>query len=150
VAQQFGGGKVSAKIELNCTRKVNFKDIRALLKERSDAGTTPTLTFVPTFDNRTKFANYMEKALMGNFTKNPAVVDTTIVGGRSFVLPYDLINDPPLDQANSTTLGHCLCPAVNTIQGRFHAGPHVQAFCFCIGVTSPMSLRNGGKMHINL
>ncbi|KAF2684071.1 para-nitrobenzyl esterase [Lentithecium fluviatile CBS 122367] len=133
VATHFGCGNLSAKAELDCLRNVSSEDIIALIKERSDAGTTPALMFVATVDNRTLFANYTERALVGNFSKKPAIVGTNADEATSFTLPYDRANGPDIKAAHLTTLGLFLCPAVKTTQDRYAGDPSTATYRYLYG-----------------
>ena len=70
VASHFGcGSNLAPKAELDCMRNVSSADIELFLKSYQDNGTLPLISFAPVVDNKTKFANFTERALAGNFTK---------------------------------------------------------------------------------
>lgn len=121
VASHFGCSNLSVQAELDCFRNVSTTEIEAFLKQRSDAGTTPAVSFNPIVDNRTKFANYTERALAGNFTKKPAISGTAANEGAPF-LPYNRTYGPNMTLTNYTTLSLFLCPTVKTTQNRWAAG----------------------------
>ena len=120
VANHFGCGN-STDSEIDCMRNVSSADIISFLKSYGDAGTSPSLSFNPIVDNRTKFPNYTARALAGNFTKKPAIAGTATMEGQPF-LPYNRTYGPNVTAANSVTLGTFLCPAVKTTQNRFAVG----------------------------
>ena len=132
IATHFGCGNLTAESELDCMRQVNHEDISAFLKAQIDGGITfPLYGF--TVENRTIFGNYTERALVGNFTKLPAIIGTNADEGKSFTLPYDRENGPDIASANLTTLGLFLCPAVKTTQDRYAADPTVPTYRYLYG-----------------
>lgn len=118
VATSLGCGNLNATAEVDCLRKVPYKEIISFLKARSDNGTTPALTFNPIVDNRTKFSNYTARALAGNYTRKPAIIGTTVDEGGVF-LPYNRTYGPDPAVADSITLNSFLCPVVQTTRDRF-------------------------------
>ena len=68
VAGQFGCGNLTSTAELTCMRNISSVAIESFLKSYGDNGTTPSLSFNPVNDERTKFANYTARALAKNFT----------------------------------------------------------------------------------
>jgi len=91
VAGQFGCGNVSAEAELECFRNVSTTDSESFLKSYSDNGTQRGISFQPVVDNRTKFANFTERALAKNFTMvvspfrfdhSPECLETLMVSSR--------------------------------------------------------------------
>jgi acetylcholinesterase len=104
--------------EIDCLRNISSADILSFLKGRSDAGTTPGLSFNPLVDNRTKFANFTARALAGNYTKKPAIIGTNINEGGVF-LPYNQTYGPDITTANAFTLAVFLCPIVKTTSNRY-------------------------------
>lgn len=130
VANEFGCGNLSAQAELDCLRKVSSEDIIAFLKERDNSNTMPALGFYPIIDNRTKFANYTERALAGNFAKKPALMGTTVREGVPYDLPYNRENGPNMTMANYYTLFLFLCPTVKTIQNRYTAGASTHQYLY--------------------
>jgi len=69
VAGKFGCGGLDLSAELACMRNVSSIEIENFLKAYGDNGTSPAVSFNPVMDGRTKFANFTERALAGNFTK---------------------------------------------------------------------------------
>lgn len=70
IASHFGcGPNLAPKAELDCMRNVSSVDLELFLNSYQDTLAYPPITFEPVVDNRTKFANYTERALAGNFTR---------------------------------------------------------------------------------
>jgi acetylcholinesterase len=69
VATNVGCGNTDADDELACMRTVNSTVLEAFLKGYSDNGTSPSIGFEPVVDNRTRFDNYTELALAGNYSR---------------------------------------------------------------------------------
>ena len=120
VASSLGCGNLNGTAEVDCLRRVPYPEIISFLKTRSDNGTTPSLTFNPIIDNRTKFANYTARAQAGNFTLKPALVGTTVDEGNVF-LPYNRTYGPDMATADFITLSSFLCPTVQTTHDRYAA-----------------------------
>jgi acetylcholinesterase len=121
VASHFGCGNLTSQAELDCFRNVSSTDIITYLKTRDDDGTTPGLSFNPIVDGRTKFANFTERALAGNFTKKPAIMGTTNNEGAGFV-PYSRTNPPSQSAMDAFTLSYFQCTTVKATQDRYAAG----------------------------
>lgn len=86
VAEQLGCANLTATEELSCMKNVSFMEIEEFLKSYQDGGDMPTIRFTPQADNETRFANYTERTLAGNFSK--------VVGTRSFEIhtqPFPLV-----------------------------------------------------------
>ncbi|KAH8665915.1 Alpha/Beta hydrolase protein [Tricladium varicosporioides] len=116
VASQFGCGNQTASRELDCMRNVSSANIELFLKSYSDNGTQPSISFNPVVDNRTKFTNYTARALAKNFTLVPAIIGTNTNEGVSLVDWNP--NGANQTNADLTTLGAFLCPAVQTTTNR--------------------------------
>jgi len=69
VAENLGCGNLSSSDELMCMKNVSSEEIEAFLKEYQDSSETPSIRFTPVTDNLTRFANYTERTLAGNFSK---------------------------------------------------------------------------------
>jgi acetylcholinesterase len=120
VASQLGCANLSAEAELGCMKNVSAYDIENFLQYWGDGSKSPSLSFNPTIDNRTKFDNYTARALAGNYTKVPAIIGTNANEGVS------LISYNPagvnMSFANTTTLGLFLCAADQTTTNRYNSG----------------------------
>jgi carboxylesterase type B len=68
-AQQFGCGNLTdAKAELACMRTISADKLEAFVAGYQDSYATPSITFSPVIDNKVVFANYSEKAALGEFS----------------------------------------------------------------------------------
>lgn len=116
IANHFNCANTNSQAELSCMRKIPHQAITNFTTSLSN------VTFVPIVDNRTKFANYTERAISGNFSKLPAIAGTNVDEGTAFVLPYDAENGPPREAADAITLSLFFCPTVVTTRNRYRAG----------------------------
>ncbi|KAI9690423.1 MAG: hypothetical protein M1822_009386 [Bathelium mastoideum] len=110
----------SDQAQLSCLKKVPQANIEAFLKAYGDSGTAPGLSFNQVVDNRTRFANYTARALVGNFTKKPAIIGTNADEGRSLTTFNP--NGVNITAANIVTLNEFLCPADQTTTNRYAVG----------------------------
>lgn len=130
VADAFGCPSVSkgatAADELACMRTIPFQDIENFLKNYSDAGTQPNLSFNPVPDNKTVFPDYAERYALGpgvGVSSIPSIYGTNRDEGNSLIpYPNPPTNPPDQSAAEQVTLSTFLCPAVDSAQLRKQAG----------------------------
>lgn len=120
VAQHFGCNDTRASAEIDCLRGVDSVSIERFLKQQADSGATPSLSFVPVYDNRTFFSDVTARALAGKFTRKPAIIGTTKDEGTAFPA-YNKTYGPPRSEADAATAAYFLCPAAQTTQNRYLA-----------------------------
>ncbi|KAF8859427.1 alpha/beta-hydrolase [Acephala macrosclerotiorum] len=120
VAGKLGCGNLTASDELACMKNVSQSDIEAFLKSYQDAGTAPSITFIPIIDNITRFENYTTQALAGNFSIVPAIHGTNNNEGSS--LTAWINNGTTYNQtaANANTVQRT-CWAQQTTHNRYAA-----------------------------
>ncbi|EOA86135.1 uncharacterized protein SETTUDRAFT_39633 [Exserohilum turcica Et28A] len=120
VAKHFGCNTTTGESEIECLRGVSSVDIEKFLKQYSDSGKAPSLSFVQVVDNRTFFSNPTERTLAGNFSRKPAIIGTTDNEGSAFV-PFSTTQAPNRTAADRFTADLFLCPAVQTTSSRYKA-----------------------------
>ncbi|GKT51110.1 lipase 1 [Colletotrichum spaethianum] len=134
VAQQLGCGNLTdAKAELACMRKIPAEDLEHFVATYKDSEVTPTIGFSPQIDNKIVFANYTEKAALGEMAdlvsyfrdrtfpstnyvadhSKPAIVGFNAAEGL-FLAPYDAENGPDPAVADSLSYTYFWCPATKT------------------------------------
>lgn len=121
IAQHFGCFNLTSIAEVDCLRKANSSAIISFLAGYTNAGTSPTLAFVPIVDDHTLFLNHTTRALAGNFSHRPALIGNTADEGNSFVLPYNATYGPARVDADATTVGLFMCPTIQTSHDRYAA-----------------------------
>lgn len=77
VASHVGCGGLSPTAELACMRKVDALAIENFLQEYQDSLTLPLITFTPTVDGRTFFADYNARAEAGKIAKLVSVAHSS-------------------------------------------------------------------------
>jgi carboxylesterase type B len=89
-------------------RKVPISKIENFVGTYHDAGTTPSIRFVPIPDNVTIFANYTDRYRQGKVARAPAIISNAANEGTAFV-PYNVngINQTAAAQA-TLTIFQCL------------------------------------------
>lgn len=68
-AQQLGcDNQTDATAELACMRTISAETLEDFVAEYQDSYATPSISFSPVIDNKIVFANYTEKAALGEFS----------------------------------------------------------------------------------
>jgi len=60
-------------------KKVPSANITAFLKSYQDSGVSPSISFNPIVDNVSRFANYTERTLAGNFSGVVSMLKASIL-----------------------------------------------------------------------
>ncbi|KAK7918218.1 hypothetical protein PG985_010092 [Apiospora marii] len=128
VASNVGCGGLSPAAELACMRKVDALTIENFLQQYQDSLTQPAITFTPTVDGRTFFADYNARAQAGNIAKLPTLIGTNAQEGVPFV-PFS-INGVNTTLADATTFGFFFCPAYKSAADRLADGVPVYRYLY--------------------
>ncbi|EME40266.1 hypothetical protein DOTSEDRAFT_179278 [Dothistroma septosporum NZE10] len=122
VATQLGytGSATDSRSILSYMRSLPAYRIETFVANYSDSGASPSLNFRPIPDNRSVFANYTERALVGHLAHIPAIIGTNAQDGVPFA-PYSL-KGPSTSFVDTLTLLGFICPATKEIQLRQEAG----------------------------
>ncbi|KAK2049374.1 carboxylesterase [Colletotrichum somersetense] len=122
VAQQLGCGNLTdARAELACMRKIPAEKLERFVADYKDSQVTPTIGFSPQIDNKIIFANYTEKAALGEMSDLPAIIGFNAAEGV-FLAPYDAVNGPDPAVSESLSYTYFWCPATKTTNERLAAG----------------------------
>ncbi|KAK1624293.1 Alpha/Beta hydrolase protein [Colletotrichum phormii] len=122
VAQQLGcGNSTTAEAELVCMRKIPAEKLENFVATYKDSEVTPTIGFSPQVDNKIVFANYTEKAALGELSDLPAIIGFNAAEGL-FLAPYDAENGPDPAVADALSYQFFWCPATKTTNERLAAG----------------------------
>ncbi|KAK1671577.1 carboxylesterase [Colletotrichum godetiae] len=121
VAQQLGcGNSTTAEAELACMRKIPAEKLENFVATYKDSEVTPTIGFSPQVDNKIVFANYTEKAALGELSDLPAIIGFNAAEGL-FLAPYDAENGPDPAVADALSYQFFWCPATKTTNERLAA-----------------------------
>ncbi|CAN8096936.1 unnamed protein product [Discula destructiva] len=113
VAANLGCGNVSdAAAELACMRAVPAAELEAFVAAYEDAGTTPSLTFIPRVDEVVVFDNYTARAANGRMADIPAIIGNTANEGM-FLTTYNA-TDPDFAAALEYSYTYFWCPSTLT------------------------------------
>ncbi|KAF4780658.1 chlorogenic acid esterase precursor [Colletotrichum scovillei] len=122
VAQQLGcGNSTTPEAELACMRKIPAEKLENFVATYKDSEVTPTIGFSPQIDNKIVFANYTEKAALGELSDLPAIIGFNAAEGL-FLAPYDAENGPDPAVADALSYQFFWCPATKTTNERLAAG----------------------------
>ncbi|KAK1981780.1 carboxylesterase [Colletotrichum cereale] len=122
VAQQLGCGNLAdAQAELACMRKIPAEKLERFVADYKDSEVTPSIGFSPQVDNKIVFANYTEKAALGEMSDLPAIIGFNAAEGL-FLAPYDAENGPDPAVADSLSYEFFWCPTTKTTNERLAAG----------------------------
>ncbi|KAK2027048.1 carboxylesterase [Colletotrichum zoysiae] len=122
VAQQLGCGNLTdARAELACMRKIPAEKLERFVADYKDSQVTPTIGFSPQIDNKIIFANYTEKAALGEMSDLPAIIGFNAAEGV-FLAPYDAVNGPDPAVSESLSYTYFWCPTTKTTNERLAAG----------------------------
>jgi acetylcholinesterase len=91
----------------------------------TDFPTGASISFGPVFDNKIRHQNNTDQALLGAFTKLPAIIGTNQSQGVASVALGNayLYNTMNQTVADLHTKAFFLCPAAATMKNRFTQGP---------------------------
>lgn len=122
VATQLGytGSANDSAAVLSYMRSLPADEIENFVANHSNSGSSPGLSFGPTPDEKSVFANYTERALAGHQAKIPAIIGTNAQDGVTLA-PYNP-NGTNLTIADAAYLRTFLCPATQTIHLRQETG----------------------------
>lgn len=113
VAEHFGCSNKDNHKLLSCMRKISSVEIENYIGHYADSGTTPTLTFGPTADEKVVWANYTKQYEKGAYANLPMIYSTCQTEGEAFAPypkhPYTMA--PNQTEALEITLSAFLCPA---------------------------------------
>ncbi|ORX94929.1 Alpha/Beta hydrolase protein [Clohesyomyces aquaticus] len=116
VAAHFGCSKSSGVSELDCMRRVPFKDIENFIGQYGDNGTVPTLSWIPMADERIVFSDYAARAREGKVARRPTIMSNTANEG-SWLVPYPADNPAagfPQSIILQASLVGFVCPTFNS------------------------------------
>ncbi|KAK2778920.1 chlorogenic acid esterase precursor [Colletotrichum kahawae] len=129
VAQQLGcGNQTTAEAELACMRKIPAEKLENFVATYKDSGVTPSIGFSPVIDNKIVFANYTEKAALGEFSDLPAIIGFNHDEGL-FLAPYN-VSGPDPAVADQLSYQYFWCPATKTTNERLAAGRTTYRFFY--------------------
>jgi len=123
IASQFGCGNLASDpaAELACVRKVDGKKIESFIRDRTNAGTVPSLSFTPVPDNKTVYSNVTDRTLNKKIANVPAIIGTNAQDGVPLSQPYS-DSGPSFQTQLITGLSAFFCPATSTTSLRQRAG----------------------------
>ncbi|KAI8294762.1 Lipase 4 [Colletotrichum sp. SAR 10_98] len=129
VAQQLGcGNQTTPEAELACMRKIPAEKLENFVATYKDSGVTPSIGFSPVIDNKIVFANYTEKAALGEFSDLPAIIGFNHDEGL-FLAPYN-VSGPNQTVADQLSYQYFWCPATKTTNERLAAGRTTYRFFY--------------------
>ncbi|RAL12687.1 carboxylesterase [Aspergillus homomorphus CBS 101889] len=111
------GGLNSSSAELSCVRGVPAKTIQNALSTYSG---TPSISFKPSVDNVTVFANWTQRALEGKVAKIPMIIGSNANEGAGFVSFTP--NGPGAATLFKLTESIIACPVAHEVKNRNLAG----------------------------
>ncbi|KAK1999423.1 carboxylesterase [Colletotrichum falcatum] len=122
VAQQLGCGNLTdARAELACMRKIPAEKLERFVADYKDSQVVPTIGFSPQVDNKIVFANYTEKAALGEMSDMPAIIGFNAAEGL-FLAPYNAVNGPDPAVSDSLSYDFFWCTATKATNERLAAG----------------------------
>ncbi|KAK2601915.1 hypothetical protein QQS21_004506 [Conoideocrella luteorostrata] len=141
---QCPGDKAS---QLDCMRKIPFKDIQNYLASYANNGTLPAMPFTPIPDDKIVFRNYTSRYEQGLISNRPAIFSTCENEGNSLVPANRSGIDTALAEATTKTL--LLCPTVRTSKLRQRAGRITHRYLFSGNFSTISSLPWMGAYHLS-
>ncbi|KAL4800374.1 Alpha/Beta hydrolase protein [Aspergillus venezuelensis] len=119
VAQGVGCSGLSPRDELRCMQfNASAEDIVSFWQTYNLNHSEGQLSFTTIVDGATKFQNYTERAIVGKYSKLPAVVGTNY-NEMASLIDWPGVAGPNLTDLHVQTLGHQQCPANYNSRLRF-------------------------------
>ncbi|KAL1874207.1 hypothetical protein Plec18167_006144 [Paecilomyces lecythidis] len=109
--------------ELDCMRKVPFKQIENFVGQYADSGEQPPLDFIPVVDDSLIFSDYTARAHAGKVAHRPTILSNVANEMSSLVpLPSDLTKGPDQTLVFAYDLAEWICPTYNSTIERTRLG----------------------------
>ncbi|KAH6867605.1 para-nitrobenzyl esterase [Thelonectria olida] len=122
VAEELGCEGLSAKEEFACMQKnVSARAMIDLYENYNLNHTAGQLKWTTIVDNVTKFGDYSDRTLAGNYSKLPAIIGTN-GNEQASLIAWPGVAGPNLTQVHEKTVSGELCPAIYTTNMRYKSG----------------------------
>ncbi|KAF1999808.1 fatty acyl-CoA hydrolase [Amniculicola lignicola CBS 123094] len=141
VARHFGCEKPDSdedgKAELDCMRRVSFKDIINFVGQYIDSGESPALRFSLVPDNRIVFTNYKERSEAGNITRLPTMISNAANEASALFWEPNITTPPDQSIITALDVSAMVCPTFNSTVYRNRMSADVPVFRFQHAGTFP-------------
>jgi len=141
VARNFGcenpDGDKDGAAQLECMRRVSFKDIINFIGQYGDRGETPALRFALVPDDRIVFTNYRERAEAGNIARLPVMFSIAANEASAGFWQPNITTSPDQSIITALDVKSFVCPAFNSTVYRNRMGSDVPVFRFQHAGTFP-------------
>lgn len=117
VAQHVGCGNMSAVDELSCMRSVSWESLINFYFTYNQKHSTGQLKFTTLPDNTTKFNDYEERALAGNFSRLPAILGNN-QNEEASLIAWPGAQGPNMTEIWESTLSTHLCTCNHAVDLR--------------------------------